>query len=182
MKRTTMVAICLAIAFIAADAGAQESQTGWQVGGSVVTTQLNRDDGTIDNNGFGFKAHAQYRFNRWVGLEAAYFNSGDITTDAITPGPEVTLVYKGGLAQAILYAPSLMDELDIFVKGGYYSFDVSRTNGGASGGTGSDSGAVLGAGISLKISDSMNFRTEFDVYDAQDASLWSANLGLEYHF
>ena len=181
-NRMTMLAICLVIAFIAADAGAQDAVPGWQIGGSVVTTQLDRDDGLIDNNGFGFKAHLQYRFNSWFGLEGAYYNSGDITTDAIPPGEEVKLAYEGGLAQAIIYMPSLMDELDLFVKGGYFNFDVSSSIGNVSSGTGGDSGAVVGAGLSLKMTESMNFRTEFDVYDAQNANLWSLNLGLEYHF
>ncbi len=182
MKRTTLVAICLLIAFFAAKAGAQDEAAGWQIGGSVVTSQLERDNGLIDNNSFGFKLHAQYRFNSWLGLEGTFYNSGNFSTDASQPGESVDILYQGALLQGIVFIPLPVDKLDLFVKGGYFKFDLSQQIGGQNSGTGSDNGAVIGTGLSLGITDSFSFRTELDWYDVAQANLWTINLGVEYHF
>jgi len=183
MKRIIMVAICLALAFIASDASAQDdTKAGWQIGASVVTGQLDRDDGLIDNNAFGFQLFTQYRFNNWFGIEGTYYNSNEFSTDAIKPGKAVEVLYKGPQIQGIFYIPSPMEELDIFVKGGYFDFNVSSTIGGDNSGSGSDSGVVFGAGMALKFTERMSFRTALDWYDVADAKLWTFGLGLEYHF
>jgi len=182
MKRTTLVAICLLVAFFAAKAGAQNDAADWQIGGSVVTSQLSRDDGLIDNPSFGFRAHAQYKFNTWIGLQGAYYNSGKFSTDAILPGDPVDLVYQGGLVQGIVYIPFPLDDLELFVKGGYYNFTISSAIGGDNTGNGTDNGAVIGAGLSLRMTDSMSVRTEFDWYNTDGAELWTVAVGLAYHF
>ena len=182
MKQITIVATCLVIAFIAADVGAQDTVSGWQIGGSVVTSEFERDDGLIDNNSFGFKLHTQYRFNSWLGLEGAWYNSGEFSTDALTPQEEVDITYQGVQIQGLVYIPFPVEKLDFFVKGGYFNFDVDSTIAGDNSGSGSDSGAVLGTGFSLGITDSLHIRTEFDWYDTADAELWTVGLGLEYHF
>jgi len=183
MKRTTMVAICLALAFIASNASAQDdTKAGWQIGASVVTGLLKRDDDLIDNNAFGFRIFTQYRFNKWFGIEGSYYNSDDFSKDAIKPGEPLDVLYRGPQIEGILYIPSPMEELDIFVKGGYFDFSVSSTIGGDNSSSGSDTGAVFGAGVALKITERMSFRTALDWYDVTDAELWTVDLGLEYHF
>ena len=182
MKQITIVAVCLIIAFIAADAGAQDTDSGWQIGGSVVTSEFERDDGLIDNNSFGFRLHTQYRFNSWLGLEGTYYNSGDFETDALTPQDKVEIDYQGIQAQGIVYIPFPVEKMELFIKGGYFDFDVDSVVAGDNSGSGSDSGAVLGTGLTLGITDSMNIRAEFDWYDTAEAELWTVGLGLEYHF
>lgn len=183
MKRTTKVAICLFIAVIASNANAHDANSGWQIGASVVTSELTRDDNIVDDSGFGFKLHAQYKFISWLGLEGAYYYSGEFSSDASSAGGDrVELLYKTFVVQGIGYIPLPWDEVELFVKAGFFDADVDSTINGANAGKGSDDGAVFGAGISVHVTENFHFRTDFDWYNASGADLWSVGLGLEYHF
>lgn len=183
MKRIIISVFWLNIAVFACTASAQDSPIGLQIGASAMTTHLDRDDKLVDNSEIGFKLFMQYRFNSWLGLEGSLYNSGELSSNATSAGNnDVELVYKGYTMQGIGYIPLPIEQLEFFLKAGYYQFDVDLTIDGASNGNGDDSGAMIGTGLSLKITDQFHFRTEFDWYDASDASLWSAGLGAEYHF
>ncbi len=183
MKRTIRAASCLIFAAVACNAYAHDGDTGWRVGGSAVISELKRDDNLVDDSGFGVKLHGQYRFNSWFGIEGTYFNSGEASSNASSAaGSNVELVYKGITFQGIGYIPTPMEELDLYLKAGFYDFDVDLTIDGVDGGEGSDSGAVLGAGGSIHLNENLHFRTEFDWYDVSGAELWTVSVGLEYHF
>lgn len=183
MKSIITAAGVLAIALIAANASAHDGDSGWRVGGSAIISQLKRDDNLVDDSGFGVKLHGQYRFNSWFGIEGGYFNSGEASSNASSAsGSDVELVYKGIAFQGIGYIPSPMEEVDLYLKAGFYDFDVDLTIDGVDGGEGSDSGAVLGAGGSVHLTEQLHFRTEFDWYDVSGAELWTVSVGVEYHF
>jgi len=183
MNRTTILGICAVIAMIACDASADDSPSGWLVGGSAVTGWLKRDDDTIDDTSMGFKFFGQYRFNSWLGLEGAYYNSGNFSSSATSAGGEsFDLLYQGFTLEGVAYIPLRWEQVDLYVRGGYFTFRVDSTLNGSNSGNGSDTGAVLGAGFGVGITERLSFRTAFDWYDADKADLRTVELGLEYHF
>jgi hypothetical protein len=183
IKKISMATICLFGTVIAGNANAHDAKAGWQIGASAVTSELNRDDKIVDGSSIGFKLHAQYKFNSWLGLEGAYYYSGDFSSDASSAGGDkVQLVYKGVIIQGIGYIPLPWDEVQLFVKGGYFDSRVDSTINGANAGTGSDDGSVFGTGLSIHVTESFHFRTEFDWFNTNKADLWTVGLGLEYHF
>lgn len=186
MTRTTIGAILIGIVFIAGSAyahDADDADSGWRIGGSAMTSELKRDDGLLDDGEIGFKLFGQYKFNSWLGLEGAYYNSGEFASSATSAGgSKVELLYQGGLGQVYGYIPMPWEGFELFVKGGYFAFNVDSKIDGSNSGKGSDNGAVVGTGFSIHVTPSMHFRTAFDWYDADGADLWSVELGLEYHF
>jgi len=184
MTRTIIAAICLGIVFVSCNASAHEPGTaGWRIGGSAMTSQFERDDGLIDDGKLGFKLFGQYKFNDWLGLEGAYYNSAEFSSSATSAGGNrFDLLYQGALGQFLVYVPVPWESLEFFLKGGYFAFNVDSTFDGANAGSGTDNGAVLGTGISIHVMEQMHFRTAFDWYDADGAELWSVELGLAYTF
>ena len=156
---------------------------GWRGGGSLMVSNLSRDDNIVDDGSVGFKIFGQYKFNKWVGLEAAFYDSGDFQSNATSAdGKKVELVYRGLLGQALVYIPLPWESLEFLLKGGYYRFDIDSKIDSADIGTGDDDGGVFGAALSIHLTDAMHFRTGIDWYDTSDADLWSAEIGLEFLF
>lgn len=183
MKRTMTLVICSVIALIACNAMAEDEDSAWIIGGSAVVAGLDRNDGAVDDTSIGARAFAQYKFNKWFGLEGFYYNSGEFQSSATSAdGEEFKLVYQGFAGQGILYIPLPWEEIEFFLKGGYFTFRVDSTINGSNSGNGSDNGAMIGTGIAVRITESVHFRTSVDVYDADGADLASVELGLEYRF
>lgn len=184
MRTTITSALWLVLAIAAVNAHAHEGDDpGWRIGGSAVTSQFERDDGLIDDGQLGFKLFGQYKFNSWLGLEGAYYNSGEFSSSATSAGgSKFELLYQGALGQFLLYVPLPWEPVEFFLKGGYFAFNVDSTIDGSNAGKGTDNGAVVGTGISIHVAEQMHFRTAFDWYDSDGAELWSVELGLAYTF
>ena len=183
MKRTITVVICAVIALIACDAGADEAPSGWLIGGSAVTASLKRDDNVVDDTSIGFKLFSQYKFNSWLGLEGAYYRSGEFQSSATSAGgEEFKLLYQGFMIQGIGYIPLPWEEVEFFLKGGYFTFRVDSAINSSNSGNGSDNGPVIGTGFTVHILERMHFRTSVDWYDTDKSDFASIELGLEYRF
>jgi opacity protein-like surface antigen len=182
MKRT---AIAAALSLIACTAFAENDAAEWRVGGSLAFSEFERDDRLVDDGGQGFKLHAQYRFNSWFGAECAYYVSPDFSDD-LTPlvgGGEVETSYSGATVHAIAYIPMPGERIDVYGKAGYYSFfDIDLSIDGVNTDTGSNDGMALGAGASVRATQQIGIRAEFDWYDLSAADLWTLSLGVEYRF
>ena len=184
MTRTIVVSMCLAVAVFSHVASAHNPEgPGWRIGGSAVASSLKRDDGLLDESQIGFKFFGQYKFNNWLGLEGAYYNSGEFSSSATSAaGTKVELLYQGALGQFYVYVPLPAEQVEFFLKGGYFAFNVDSKIDGVNSGKGTDNGAVLGTGFSVHVTKAMHFRTAVDWYDSDGADLWSFAIGLEYHF
>jgi opacity protein-like surface antigen len=182
MKRIAIAAIFFLIACVA---NADNEAAGWRIGGALAYADFKRNDGLIDDSSVGFKIFAQYRFNSWLGAEGAYYNSSDFSGDT-TPGAgggEADTSYKGFSIDAIGYIPLPGDRFDLFLKAGYVDFtNVTLKIDGADVNTGTEDGLTLGFGASVRATDVIGIRVEFDWYDTNAADLWSMNLGAEYRF
>jgi len=184
MKTMITTAAWLAVLLTAGAAqAAEEENLGWRIGASAMVSTLDRSDGLIDDGTIGFKLFGQYKFTPWLGLEGAYYNSGEFASSAISAdGAKVDLVYQGPIGKVLIYVPLPWESLEFFLNGGYYAFNVSSTIDDTNGGTGTDNGALFGGGLSIHVNDRMHFRSVIDWYDAQDADLWSVEVGLAYLF
>ena len=182
MKQTAIAAILLMLACAsnAADDAAQ-----WRIGASIDYSDYERDDRLVKDSGAGFKFFAQYRFNRWLGAEGAYYVSPEFSGN-VTPlsgGGETETSYQGVTLHGIGYIPLPGDRFDLYLKAGYYNFfDVNLNIDGQTSDTGSEDGLALGLGTSIQATDQVGVRLDFDWYDVGGAELWTIGMGLEYRF
>jgi OOP family OmpA-OmpF porin len=181
MKRVIPAAL---LAIAAVPALAADDKTAWEVGAAALFATYDWDDSSVDDSSTGAKLFGGYRFNRWLGVEGAYHNFGDFDADLDpgNPGGNNTIEIDGFSLVGKLHVPIPVENLDPFVKAGWYDFDQQRVVDDAVADANSPSGFTAGAGVDLMVTDSLKFRLEGDWYDIDDADLWSLNLGVAYQF
>jgi opacity protein-like surface antigen len=165
---------------------------GWRVGIAASFANFSGDDVPapdlgnkfIDDNATGFKAYAQYKINDWVGIEGAYHNTGEFEDKSKSPMPagELKLSFSGFSAQGLLYVPSPSEDVQLYVKAGFYDFDDDLDFNGSTISSSSESGLVAGAGVAMEISENLGIRADVDWFDADVGDLFSVNLGIQYRF
>ena len=180
MKQT---AIAVMLLMVACTANAETEASQWRVGGSLSYSEYERDDGEVDDSGIGFKVHGQYRLNSWAGIEGAYYISPDFKGNTTqTSGGETETSYKGITVDGIVYLPAPIEEMDIFLKGGYFNFDSELEGDSGIVGSGSEDGPKLGLGAGILTDNDIGIRVDFDWYDTSGAELWTIGIGAEYRF
>lgn len=141
-------------------------------------------DKFIDDNAVGFKVYGQYQFNQWFGVEGAYHYSGDFedkSKDPALPG-KLTLSFSGFSAQGLFFVPMPSDDVQAFVKAGFYDFDDELSLDGSTLSSSKERGLVAGAGGSIEVSEHLAIRADLDWFDAKAGDLLAVNLGLQYSF
>ncbi len=172
--------------FVACGVNADNNEAAeWRVGGSLAYSEYERDDSLVDDSTTGFKVHAQYRFNSWIGVEGAYFDSPEFKGDAtpLVSGGETETSFLGVIVDGIVYLPSPAERMDLFLKAGYFSFfDAKVTTDGVETDSGSEDGLTFGVGSAFQATDEIGIRVEFDWYGVSQADLWTIGIGAEYRF
>jgi hypothetical protein len=138
----------------------------------------------IDDNAVGFKFYGQYQFNKWFGVEGAYHYSGDYEDKSKSeslPG-KLTLSFSGFSAQGLLFVPMPSDDVQAFVKAGFYDFDDELALAGSNISSAKERGLVAGAGAAIEVSEHLAIRADLDWFDAKAGDLLAVNLGLQYSF
>jgi OOP family OmpA-OmpF porin len=133
------------------------------VGQAVSTIAHSSDD--------AWQVFAGYRFNPYVGVEAAYIDMGN-------PGDQFTATGYDGHYHVRLngFEPSVVGTLpigpiELFARAGYYYYDVRLTvNANSFANTSVDSSHtresfVYGGGIGVTFVDHLNLRAEYDQLD-----------------
>ena len=189
MKRTAVLGL---LALVSWSAQAGESVPGLRAGlaasfghfkGDDVPAP-NLDNKFISDDAVGFKLYAQYQFNDWFGLEGAYHYTSDFedkSKNVNLPG-KLQLSFSGFSAQGLLYLPMPSDDVQAYVKAGYYDFSDELALDGSSLSNSSERGLVAGAGAIIHITDNIGIRADYDWFDANAGDLSSANIGFEYYF
>ena len=154
---------------------------------------------TTDEDGFkgdsGFRITGGYNVNENISLEASYADLGEFDADGDTLASNSSLVgftisdasvEISGFEFSILGAASLTDSLSAFGKFGIYMWDA-ELNATAQGiGSGSDSedgnDPMIGVGLSYKITDNVDIKCEYDRYDAYEADVDYASIGIGLAF
>lgn len=188
MKSTAMAGL-LALASFAAVA---QDVPGWRIGGAASFTDFQGDDsitpslgqGFIDDNSVGLKVYAQYQFNRWFGLEGAYHDLGtfkDLSLNNSAPG-DLKLKFDGFSIDGLLFLPFASEEIQPYLKAGYFNFDDELSLNGAVTSSASETGLTAGAGVRVPLATQFAMRADLDWFDTDVGDLWSLNIGLEYSF
>ncbi len=189
MKRTALLGL---LALVSWSAHADLNEPGLRIG--VATSfgifrgdnvpDAALDSKFIDDNSVGFKVYAQYKLNDWIGFEGAYHSPGefeDTSKSPLLPG-KLGLSFTGFSAQGLLYVPMPSEDIQAYVKAGYYDFDDELSLDGSSISSSSETGLVAGAGALIEISERLAIRADFDWFDARVGSLRLVNLGVQYSF
>jgi len=142
------------------------------------------DDKFIDDNAVGFKVYGQYKINEWFGVEGAYHSTGDFedTSSNENLDGKLSLSFTGFSAQGLLYAPMLAEEVQAYLKAGYYDFDDELGLNSSNISSSSETGVVFGGGALIDIGDRLAIRADLDVFDADVGDLLIVNLGFQYSF
>jgi hypothetical protein len=169
------------VATAAAGAVADESR-GFTFGVGVAETYYDLNPSatggfTGKDRATGWETFAGYRFNRYVAVEATYFDGGEIRENV--PGGNVKFTAKG-YGGSVLGTLPVGESFAFFARAGYV-FGEHKLR--ASGLTGTavarsdDDTALVGAGIMTKM-DVVHVRLEYDQADFEllDAGRVSLNL------
>ncbi|MEZ5563651.1 MAG: outer membrane beta-barrel protein [Gammaproteobacteria bacterium] len=189
MKRVAVLGL---LGLVSWSAHADMNAPGWRAGIAASFANFKGDDvpapelgdGFIDDNSVGFKAYAQYKINDWFGLEGAYHNTGEFEDKSKSldlPG-KLNLSFSGFSAQGLLYVPSPSEDVQLYVKAGFYDFDDELDQNSSTISSSSESGLVGGAGAVIEFSENLGIRADVDWFDAEVGNLFSVNLGIQYRF
>lgn len=189
MKRTAMLGL---LVLVSLSAQADINDPGFRVGvaasfGSFEGDNVpdpSLDDKFIDDNAVGFKVYGQYKINEWFGVEGAYHSTGDFedTSSNENLDGKLSLSFTGFSAQGLLYAPMLAEEVQAYLKAGYYDFDDELGLNSSNISSSSETGVVFGGGALIDIGDRLAIRADLDVFDADVGDLLIVNLGFQYSF
>jgi len=184
MKRITMAAALVLVAFAA---NAQDDGIQFGVGVAASFSDYKGDSSfPVDDSGVGLQLYGQVQVNKWFGVEAGYYNSGDFATDLAPTedGGETELRFSGFNLAAVGIIP--IGEIDLFAKVGMFDYDIdANVQLGSTvlpGSLGHATGLALGAGATVNVSERIGIRTVFDWYDIDNADLWALSLGVELRF
>jgi opacity protein-like surface antigen len=189
MKRTALVGL---LALVSWSVQAAQNVPGWSAGAAASFVDFQGDDEInppvgdkfIDDSSVGAKIWGQYRFNERFGIEAAYHNTGELedlsTSDAVEGTLEIS--FDGFSIQGMIFFPLANEEIQPYLKGGYYDFDDELSVNGNVTSNSSESSWVFGGGAIIDISDNFAIRADADWFDAEVGDLWAVNLGLQYSF
>jgi OmpA-OmpF porin, OOP family len=173
---------------------AQQSGSGWYVGGAIGQSEAG---GWCDDPGFpgvsitscddkdtAYKAFVGYRINRNFAVEGSYVNFGKARGTVNFGGSSVSVDAKSdGFGIAALGILPLSDQFELFGKLGFMRGDSEAdvTIGGSTFKVGS-SGTELhyGVGGIYNLSRNLGIRAEWENVDDADLSVLS--IGLQYRF
>lgn len=183
-------ALLLSLASVPAAAADGDGAAGpWNFGGAVMFSKYTLDDDTVDDDGVGARLNLGYRFNKWVGIEGSWLNSGELEGDLQPddPGGELEIEVGGFMIDAVVYAPIPSDDIAFFGKAGLYRFDQQLDVFGSDGAKTSSSsriitGLTLGAGIRVNLSPRVDIRVDGDWFDLDGGDYWTLSLGADYRF
>ncbi len=172
------------MALVAFSAQADDEAAKWRVGGGAAFNDFEDDDSIIDDNQVGFALFAQYQFNKWIGIEGGYLNTGDLEGRIGTgvDREKFDLSFRGFNIAGVVYAPLGQEDIDVYAKLGFFDFDVDLSSNGAIDSSGHQDGAMAGAGAVVQIADQWGIRAEFDWFDTDNSDFWNAVIGIEYQF
>lgn len=187
---------------------AHAADTGFYIGGSFgkstvsdfSSSDLNTElaslgitaTSTVDDEDSGWKVFAGYRIMKYLAVEGAYANLGEVSADIISTAPvagtaNVQLENKAITLSALGILP-LNDKFSLFARLGLNVWDteVSASGTGLGGTNYSDSedgtGVVYGLGAAFHLTPNLNLRAEWERYDFDGNDLDFMSVGLGWSF
>ena len=128
----------------------------------------------FDDSSAGFNLGAGYRFNKWLSVDAGYWDLGDFKSDRTESGNkidfETTAWTVGGMVSVPLWI------LDVYVRAGAAMWDVDTDELSEDG-----TDPYYGVGAALNIFGSLDLYAEVIRFDT-DRALDTAGLGVRFTF
>jgi OOP family OmpA-OmpF porin len=123
---------------------------------------------TCDNSTVGYKLYGGYRFNEFLGVEAAYLDLGELRFDGLYLGTPVTNLFdlRGATLQAVFHLP-ITREFSVLGKAGGIYWDLTNETtlpgfAASSGRNGFD--VALGAGVQYFLTRHFALRAEYEYF------------------
>ena len=128
----------------------------------------------FDDKAVGYNLGAGYRFNKWLAVDAAYWDLGEFKSDKLTNGQKIgfdTSIWTvGGIVSVPLWI------LDVYGRAGAAMWDVDSRFIDADG-----TDLYYGAGAALNVFGSIDLYAEYVRFDADEA-IDTINLGMRFTF
>lgn len=145
---------------------------------------------SVDNTDTGWKLFGGYRFNKNIGVEAAYVNLGSLTGNAtyatLVGSPLRLSADADGFLYSVVGTLPVSGAVAVFGKVGIFAWNVDATGTASlvpfnASGDGTD--LAYGLGVNWKISKSLGLRTEWERFqDLSDVDVDLLSLGATFHF
>ena len=184
-SRLFAVAIATVTTMLFSPLGTADS-SGLMVGGGAYYTLLDDklrgedlDDfediqAIIDDSSYGFNGAVGWRFNKWLAVDAGYWDLGEFESDRTPRGEraklEATAFSLGGMLSVPLWI------LDVYARGGAAFWDADSRNFEDDG-----TDAYYGVGASLNLGGSLDIYLELIRFDLE-TDIDTAGLGLRFTF
>lgn len=140
----------------------------------------------IDENDHGWKVYTGYNFNQYIGVEAGYYDLGELSADFDVVDPASPIFLRStatGEADAFALfgtARYSRNGFTVFVKGGLarVEYDISDIDVDDD-----DIVAAVGAGFTWSGKYPLGIRVEFEYFDeVEEVDATLVSLGLQYNF
>lgn len=184
MKLTAIVGLLALVSWSAQSA----EVPGWRVGAALSygsfkgksDPNAGLDNKFIEDDAVGGKLYGQYQFNSWLGVEGAYHDTAQFEEN--TDSGKLKLSFQGFSLQGLIYVPVPSEEIQAYLKAGYFDFNDDLSLNDVTHATSSETGLVVGGGAIIQIADRVGVRLDYDWFNADVGDLWAFNLGVEYYF
>lgn len=141
------------------------------IGASVGQTDYASD---IDK-GTSLELKGGFKFNDFVGLEAAYVDLGDGDWEDF--GFSGSLSVDGLKASVVGFIP-VAETVNLYGKVGMFMWDLDDGDGY----TDDDNDIAYGIGVAWGVADQLDVNLGYDIYDFEEDEVTNVNLGLTYSF
>ena len=183
--RKTAMAMAISCVALATPMAANADGEGWMIGGGVYYTQI--DDGVeldwedieigdinFDSNSTGYHASGGYRFNKWLSLDAGYWDLGDFSSDRDGVGDreefDVDTWTVGGMVSVPLWI------MDFYARGGAAMWNYEGRNVDLDG-----TDPYYGVGAAFNIGGSLDIYAEWVRFDLE-TDIDTFGLGVRFTF
>ena len=184
MSKQLSLALLLSSVFALGTNLAQADSTGFFIagGGNYAELDASFDDidfdddieAFFDDKAAGYNLGGGYRFNKWLAVDAAYWDIGEFKSDSLDNGRKLkydtTMWTAGGIVSVPLWI------LDVYGRAGVAMWDVDSRNFNEDG-----TDLYYGAGVALNVFGSLDLYAEYVRFDADEA-IDSVGLGFRFTF
>ncbi len=173
------------------DRGMNPERTNWYLGGGIGNSELKDDDLSdefdsldLDDDDNGFKVFLGYNLTRRLSVEAAYVDLGDFPFEGTISGSQSSGGEEiDGISLTPLVRMPVLPYLDLFAKGGLFTWDIERsTDAVADLSSENSTDFTYGAGVDLNLWRPIGVRGEWERYEMDDVEVNMLSLDLMYHF
>jgi len=192
MQRIYLGAAALAVGFLLLSGApaAVAAETGFYVGGSIGSSFVEDEDDIdfegeveefdLDDDDFGWKGYAGFRFLPWLGVEGGYVDFGEVEGGSTNVTVQSEL--DGWDAFAVGTIPIAF--VDVFAKVGVISYDLDVNLDPDADDNISSSGEDLAYGVGAAVNlGRLGIRAEAERFDVSDIDdLYLLSVGLTFTF